>query len=73
MKEKLDLILSDFSKDVTEDIKVFDVSIFQLDRNEFPVPELVRILLIDIMKFLWSGRFEKEEWTIDCKFKGIFS
>jgi hypothetical protein len=71
MKEKLDLILSDFSSDVTEDMNFWRFDIFELNRDEFPVPDLVLILLRNIMKFPWSGRFEKEKWAVHCKFKGI--
>lgn len=71
MKEKLDLILSDFSADVTEDMDFWRFDIFELDRNEFPVPELVLILLRNIMLFPWSRRFEKEKWAVHCKFRGI--
>lgn len=37
---------------------------FPLPREEFPIPDLLLVLLRDTMKFRWAGPGEKVRWTI---------
>lgn len=68
--EAIKLTLRDFSGDVPEDVDFLRFVGHTPPRQDFPVPELVLIVLRNIMGFPWSGHGEKVRWSVYCTFKG---
>jgi hypothetical protein len=68
--ERVKLALKDFSGEIPKDTDFWGFSSHKPPREDFPVPELVLIVLRNIMGFPWSGPGEKVRWSVYCTFKG---
>lgn len=56
--------LRDFSIGTPEDLDYSDMIPGKLDREGFPVPELVLLLLRNVLRWRWSGKEEKVRWSV---------
>jgi hypothetical protein len=70
LAERVKLALQDFSGAIPKGTDFWDFPCHKPPREDFPVPELVLIVLRDIMGFPWSGPGEKVRWSVYCTFKG---
>lgn len=62
LKEKLSRTLGGFSKEIPK--AKYATNTYKLERNDFPVPDLILFTLRDILGWEWSGRREKVRWTV---------
>jgi hypothetical protein len=69
LKERLALVLSDFSRNPDETLGE-QGHLTQPSRHDFPVPELALFVLRDLMEFKSYGPSEKLRWTVVCAFQG---
>lgn len=56
--------LPDFSIGTPEGLDFSDLSQGKLDREDFPVPELVLFVLRNVLRWKWSGKEEKVRWSV---------
>ncbi|MNO35749.1 hypothetical protein D3C76_258040 [compost metagenome] len=69
-KAKLSRALGGFSKEVPKG--KYRTSTYKLDRNEFPVPELILFTLRNILGWEWRGQGEKTRWSVYGSVEGEF-
>lgn len=59
-----------FTADFPGDLDIWEMQASRADPADFPVPELVLVMLRNIMGFRWAGPGEKVRWTIYCSVDG---
>lgn len=62
LKAKLSRTLGGFSKEVPKD--KYATNTHKLDRNDFPVPELILFTLRNLLDWTWTGPEEKVRWSV---------
>src|SRR4051812_29736246 len=62
--------LDGFTNDFPDDLNSYAMEPIRPDRAEFPVPELVLLVLRGVMGFQSSGHEEKVRWSVYCQVAG---
>lgn len=69
---RIKAVLRDFARDVPEMVCSRDTEGYRPPRDQFPLPDLVLIVLRDVMGFHWAGHGEKVRWSVYCSFGGAY-
>ena len=64
LKAKLTNAMPGFSPDFPDDLDPYTMGVSAPERSDFPVPELLLLLLRNSMNWAWSGHEEKTRWTV---------
>jgi len=64
LKAKLVKAMPGFSSDFPDDLDPYTMEVSSPNRTDFPVPELLLMLLRNLMGWSWSGHGEKVRWTV---------
>lgn len=70
LRQKLEKRLTGFTKDFPADLGYWGMVSSRPESNMFPVPELVLLMLRNIMGFKWSGTGEKIRWSVYARVAG---
>ncbi|MEG7167840.1 hypothetical protein V2A47_33445, partial [Pseudomonas aeruginosa] len=75
-RDDLELLRADLSKRLNgfnsnyPDVSVYELRSSRLSREEFPVPEMLLLMLRNVLGWRWSGTGEKIRWTVYGSFNG---
>lgn len=75
-KDLLELLRADLSERLSgfssanPDVNVYKLNSSRLSREEFPVPEMLLLMLRNVLGWQWSGTGEKVRWTVYGTFNG---
>lgn len=71
LKRRVTKYLVGFDLGFPADKSRFDIRSVAIEKNDFPVPELVLFMMRNVMGWEWSGPGEKVRWTVYGRFKGF--